>query len=83
MVTDTSRRLDLVVKPRVYGGAGVPPYAGVPTYAVVDLRDRLLRVHTGSIGEGYDEVRLLRPGQPLLLDDPALSLDVGAVLPPA
>jgi len=39
--------------------------------------------HTGSIGEGYDEVRLLRPGQPLLLDDPALSLDVGAVLPPA
>jgi len=42
-----------------------------------------LRVHTGSIGEGYDEVRLLRPGQPLLLDDPALSLDVGAVLPPA
>lgn len=77
-VTDTSRRLDLVTKPRVYGAAGVP------VYAVVDLRDRLLRVHTGPTAEGYDEVRLLRPGQPLRLDEPGLDLmlDVADVLPP-
>lgn len=77
-VTDTSRRLDLVTKPRIYGAAGVP------VYAVVDLRDRLLRVHTGPTAEGYDEVRLLRPGQPLRLDEPGLDLmlDVADVLPP-
>lgn len=75
-VCDSTRRLDLVRKPRVYA------QAGFPVYAVVDLRDRVLHVHTGPTEDGYLEKRVLQPGEPLILDEPTITLDIADVLPP-
>ena len=49
-VAETSVRLDLVRKARIYAAAGVP------TYWVVDLGRDLVHVHTEPTADGYASV---------------------------
>jgi len=75
-VAVSSHHVDLRVKPAVYAAAGVA------AYVVVDLPAGVLRVHTGPTDAEYDEVRVLRAGQPLRRTDPDLVLDLADLLPP-
>ncbi|MEH3075968.1 MAG: Uma2 family endonuclease [Quadrisphaera sp.] len=58
-VAQTSQRLDLVHKPRVYAAAGVP------VYWVVDLPAREVVVHTGRVEGGYASVERVSWSAPL------------------
>ncbi len=58
-VTDSSSRLDLVSKPRLYAKAGIP------AYWVVHVRRREVAVHTGPRDEGYAKVEWIGFEAPL------------------
>lgn len=50
-VADSSLRLDLVRKARIYAGAGVPEYW------VVDVGHEVVHVHRTPVGDGYADVQ--------------------------
>ncbi|WP_370325111.1 Uma2 family endonuclease [Euzebya sp.] len=64
-VAESSRALDLGRKARIYAAAGVP------TYWVVDLQDRVIHVHTEPGSEGYGRVATATSAT-----SPALGIDV-------
>lgn len=72
-VAQSSQRLDLVHKPRVYAAAGVP------VYWVVDLPAREVVVHAGPVEGGYASVERVPWSAPVTVtiegDDLSLVLD--------
>jgi Uma2 family endonuclease len=58
-VADSSVRLDLVRKARIYAAAGVP------IYWVVDLTEQVVHVHTDPAETGYASVVRRGAGEPL------------------
>lgn len=75
-VAQSSQRLDLVHKPRVYAAAGVP------VYWVVDLPAREVVVHTGPVEGGYASVERVTWSAPLVvtIDGQELSLVLDELL---
>ena len=68
-LTWSSHHRDLVVKPSIYAGAGIPEYW------VVDLRDRLVVVHTNPTTDGYAGTRTATPPDVLDACGVAVPLD--------
>lgn len=71
-VTLTTHRTDLVIKPRIYAGAGVAQYW------VIDLAERRAVIHTDPVGDGYGTVVEVRP--PDLLDFRGVRIDLADLL---
>ncbi len=77
-VADTSLDKDRHVKGPLYARSGFPEYW------LVNLRDRLVEVHTDPGPDGYRQVALVRPGEVLEATAVAgLSVAVDEVLPAA
>lgn len=68
-VTDSSARVDLVRKPRIYARTGIP------VYWVVDVRRREVAVHTRPTDEGYAEVQWVAFDAPLDLVGLTVTMD--------
>lgn len=71
-VADTTARLDLVRKSRIYAAAGVP------TYWVIDIGDQVVHVHTGPSDTGYGTVTQHGPDE--LLDACGARLTLRALM---
>jgi len=68
-VTDSSARIDLVRKPRIYARAGIP------TYWVVHVRRREVAVHTVPRDEGYARIEWVGFDVPLDLVGLTVTMD--------
>jgi Uma2 family endonuclease len=76
-VSDSTLRLDRLVKLRIYA------QAGVPESWIVNLTDDLVERHTDPGPEVYQQVEMLRRGATIrLVEHPDVEVAVDAILPP-
>ncbi len=77
-VSDTTLRMDLLVKSRLYARAGIPEYW------VLDVSARRLHVHSSPVDGQYAEVTILAEADAAALaDHPSQSVTVADLLSPA